>query len=395
MAIPITIPRLGWNMEEGVFGGWLKADGDTVRPGDLLFCLESDKATEEIESLDAGTLRIPPDGPKEGDKLPVGAVIGYLVAAGEEPVPARPATSATAPSPAAAAAASRERERSVQRPAISPRARRAAAELGIEWTTLNGSGRTGRIRERDVRAAAALSPFPPALRGRGEIDSSSLPHIRRTIAARVVGSLRTTAPVTLTTTADATNLVNLRAQYKSATDGGPAPSYTDLLVKLATTAIQKHPALTGQWTDDGIRLPDGIHIGIAVDTDAGLLVPVVRDVLALGLRQLAAKTHDLIERARSGRLSASDMQGGCFTVTNLGAFGIDAFTPIINHPECAILGVGRIARRPAVVGDAIVARDQVTLSLTFDHRIVDGAPAARFLQTLVQMIESPAPWLAT
>jgi pyruvate dehydrogenase E2 component (dihydrolipoamide acetyltransferase) len=132
-----------------------------------------------------------------------------------------------------------------------------------------------------------------------------------------------------------------------------------------------------------------------VDTDAGLLVPVVCDVPALGLRQLAARSRDLIDRARSGRLAASEMQGGCFTVTNLGAFGIDAFTPIINCPECAILGVGRIAKRPAVVGDAIVARDQVTLSLTFDHRIVDGAPAARFLQTLVQMIESPAPWLAT
>jgi pyruvate dehydrogenase E2 component (dihydrolipoamide acetyltransferase) len=380
MAIPITIPRLGWNMEEGVFGGWLKADGDAVRPGDAIFRLESDKATEEIESLDAGILRIPVDGPKEGDRLPVGTVIGQLVAVGEQAVPAQPAMPAPNPSRVSATPtpASRERERPEQQPAISPRARRAARELGIDWTALNGSGRTGRIREHDVRAA-----------------SRTPTSIRRTIAAHLVESLRATAPVTLATTADATNLVNLRTQYNAVPDGSPVPSYTDFLVKLTAAALQKHPALTGQWTDDGIRLPDGVHIGIAVDTESGLLVPVVRDVPTLGLRQLAGKTHDLIERARSGRLSASEMQGGCFTVTNLGAFGIDAFTPIINHPECAILGVGRITKRPTVVGDATVARDQVTLSLTFDHRIVDGAPAARFLQTLVQMIESPAPWLTT
>src|SRR5262245_630881 len=269
MAIPITIPRLGWNMEEGVFGGWLKTDGDTVRPGDLVFRLESDKATEEIESLDAGILRIPPDGPKEGDKLAVGAVIGHLVAAGEEPVPSQAETSASPPSPSSAtpAPASRERRRPEARPAISPRARRAAAELGIDWTTLNGSGRTGRIRECDVRAV-------------GRAPTS----IRRAIAARLVESLRATVPVTLTTSADATNLVNLSVQYKSVTGSGPVPSYTDLFVKLTAAALQKHPALTGQWTDTGIRLPDGIHIGFAVDTDTGLLVPVVRDVPALGLR---------------------------------------------------------------------------------------------------------------
>lgn len=391
MAISITIPRLGWNMEEGVFGGWLKADGDTVRPGDVLFRLESDKATEEIESLDGGILRIPADGPKEGDKLAVGAVIGHLVATADEQVSASPAEPIVAPSavPETPAPASRERERPGSRPAISPRARRAAKELGIEWTTLNGSGRTGRIRERDVRTAASSSS--PPLSG-GEKQKGG--HFRRAIASHLIGSLRTTAPVTLTTTADATNLVNLRDQYKTVANEEPVPSYTDLLVKLSAAALQRHPALTGQWTDDGIRMPDGIHIGIAVDTDAGLLVPVVRDVPDLGLRQLGAQSRELIERARRGNLSAGEMQGGCFTVTNLGAYGIDAFTPIINHPECAILGVGRIAKRPAVVGDAIVARDQLTLSLTFDHRIVDGAPAARFLQALAQMIENPAPWLA-
>jgi pyruvate dehydrogenase E2 component (dihydrolipoamide acetyltransferase) len=167
------------------------------------------------------------------------------------------------------------------------------------------------------------------------------------------------------------------------------------LIKLASVALARHPLLAARWTDQGLRLPRALHIGMAVDTDAGLVVPVVRDVTALGIRQLAMATHDLIERARAGRLGAADMQGGCFTVTNLGGYGIDAFTPVINPPECAVLGVGRIARRPVVVGDAVVPRDQVTLSLTFDHRIVDGGPAARFLQTLVQAIENPAEHIAT
>jgi pyruvate dehydrogenase E2 component (dihydrolipoamide acetyltransferase) len=389
MAVPITIPRLGWNMEEGTFAGWLKKDGDPVRPSEPLFALETEKATEEVEGLDAGFLRIPADGPKAGDRLTVGTVIGYVVATLDEPVPvASPLVSGTVTIEAnrgvvPESSARRERQRPDQHRA-SPRARRAARELGVDWATLHGTGTGGRVRERDVRAAAATAKQSSSL--------IPLTQTRRTIAARMVESLRTTAPVTLTTTADATNLVNLRQRFKSA-GAGVVPSYTDLLVKLAGVALTKHRVLAGRWTDDGIHLPSAIHIGIAVDTEAGLLVPVVRDVPSLGIRQLAAATSDLISRARAGRLSAAEMQGGCFTVSNLGAYGIDAFTPIINPPECAVLGVGRIAKRPAVVGDAIVAQDQVTLSLTFDHRIVDGAPAARFLQTLVRAVEDPLPWI--
>jgi pyruvate dehydrogenase E2 component (dihydrolipoamide acetyltransferase) len=384
MAVPITIPRLGWNMEEGTFAGWLKADGDPVRPGEPLFALESEKATEEVEGLDAGFLRIPPDGPNAGDKLTVGTVIGYVVATADEPIPSSGAPAAVAPAPSATAPApaSRERERPEQ-PRSSPRARRAAHELGIDWTKLDGTGKTGRIRERDVRGAGGTS----------EPGGSLVPitPIRRTIAARMLESHRTTVPVTLTTTSDATNLVRLRSQVKAA--GGPIPSYTDLFVKLVAVTLAKHPLLAGRWTDEGIRLPQAIHIGIAVDTDAGLLVPVVRDVPSLGIREVAAATRELIDRARGGRLATADMQGACFTVTNLGAYGIDGFTPVINPPECAVLGVGQIARRPAVVGDAVVPRDQVTLSLTFDHRVVDGAPAARFLQAIAQAVEDPAPWV--
>ncbi|HVK07150.1 MAG TPA: dihydrolipoamide acetyltransferase family protein [Gemmataceae bacterium] len=403
MAIPITVPRLGWNMEEGTFAGWLMSEGAVVRPGDRVFALESEKATEEIESLDGGTLRIPAHGPKPGDVVAVGTIIGFLehaepVTIGSNPLappgraanPAESSRTPTAdPDPVASPVirgAAREPGIDLQtvrgsgpgRTPATPRARRASRELGIDPAGVRGTGRNGRVRERDVRAAAPAGALVPVV------------GTRRTIATRMVESQRVTAPVTLTTTADATNLVHLRNQYKAA-DAGPVPSYTDLIVKLSAGVLRAHPHLTGQWTEAGIRLATAIHIGVAVDTAAGLVVPVVRDVEARSLRDLAATTRDLIERARSGRLSGSDMQCGCFTVTNLGAFGIDAFTPIINHPECAVLGVGRIARRPAVVGDVVVPRDQVTLSLTFDHRIVDGAPAARFLQALVRAIENPDP----
>jgi pyruvate dehydrogenase E2 component (dihydrolipoamide acetyltransferase) len=167
------------------------------------------------------------------------------------------------------------------------------------------------------------------------------------------------------------------------------------VVKLVAAALQQHPLLNSRW-DDGRVIPSAsVHIGIAMDTDAGLLVPVIRDVPGLGLKQLAARSRDLIERARSGKLLADDMRGGTFTVTNLGAFGVDAFTPIINPPQCAILGVGRIQRQPVVIGESVAIRDRITLSLTFDHRIVDGAPAAQFLQTLTRLIENPGPALVT
>ena len=382
MAVEITIPRLGWNMEEGVFVGWLKQDGESVNPGDALFTLEGEKATEEIECLDKGVLRIAPGGPNAGDKVAVGAVIGYVAEANEE-WGARSAgaiQTETIPAPSVSVMAP-----AVQAPrhhqTASPRARRVARELGVDWKQVPGGGRTGRIRERDVRAAADAAP-----------TQTAITPLRKTIAERMTVSMRSTAPVTLTTTVDASNLVNLRNQFK-ASGNNIIPSYTDFLVKLVAAALQKHPMLSAHWTGAGIIPAQRLDIGIAVDTEAGLFVPVVRDVPSLSIRQVAACTRDLAERARAATLQSSEMQGGAFTITNLGAFGVDAFTPIINFPQCAILGVGRIQRRPIASGDKVLVCEQVTLSLTFDHRIVDGAPAARFLQTLSQMLESPGPWL--
>ncbi len=409
MAIAITIPRLGWNMEEGVFHGWLKSDGDQVRAGESLFTLESEKATEDIECLDNGILRIPPDSPKGGDQVRVGDVIGYLVQPGEAPPSEmEPTTSqvneALIPESESLAGqltsklAGHQVHSEGRNPAISPRAKRVASELGVDWTKLQGSGRTGRIRERDIRVAFAgqvSSSVVPPLGGntkppKGGTTNSS--H-RRTIAERMRRSLSSTAPVTLTTSVDAVNLVNLRQQFKTAAADSAVPSYTDFLVKLTAIALQSHPALNARWEEDQIVPSPEIHIGIAVDSEAGLVVPVIRDLRALSLREVAARARDLIDRARRGKLRAEEMQGGTFTVSNLGAYGIDAFTPIINFPECAILGMGRIKRQPVIRDDQIVARDEMVLSLTFDHRIVDGAPAARFLQELTKLIENPGPWL--
>jgi pyruvate dehydrogenase E2 component (dihydrolipoamide acetyltransferase) len=393
MPIPISVPRLGWNMETGVFVEWLKADGAAVKPGDAVFRLEGEKATEDIESLDAGTLRIPASGPKTGDTLVVGAVIGYLLQPGEAASsvwPARSASGAThgneqhgEPESARAREPEPLADFTEDRTAITPRARRRAKQLGVDASRLRGTGRNGRVRERDVAAVSSVKP-----------EAAGVTAARLAIAKRMVESHQTTASVTLTSVVDATNLVNLREQFKAA-GRDPVPSYTDFLVKFAAVALQKHPLLASRWADTGIVPAASIDIGVAVDTETALLVPVVRDVPALGLREVAARSRELIDRARTGELSARDIGGACFTITNLGAFGIDAFTPIINPPECAVLGVGRIERRPVMDGDRVVGRELVTLSLTFDHRIVDGAPAARFLQTLAQCVENPAPWVSS
>ncbi len=459
MASEIHMPRLGWTMEEGTFGEWLKQDGEAVRTGDLLFTVEGDKATQEIEAFDSGLLRIPPDGPQPGDTVRVGAVLGYIAQSGEvapfENQPAQmrvatpnqmqPATLATSdPSQVALPSSTVHRPSS---PPISPRARRVAKELGVEWTQLGGSGATGRIIERDIRAAAqeavtlrvrttpiaqrmaqeagidlaelarqqgidkverthveaAIAARTPVATAPGVAegvvsDGETIPitRIRLLIAGRMADSAHTTAPVTLTTEADATELVALREQLKSAfaPRNLPATSYNDLFVKLCAHALQEYPLLTATWHETELRIARAIHISLAVDTADGLMAPVIRDVQAKSLRQIAAESSALIEKAQARQLSPDELQGGVFTITNLGMYNIDAFTPIINLPQCAILGIGRIVKKPAVVGDQIAPRHRVALSLTFDHRVVDGAPAARFLDMVRASVESPMLWLA-
>ncbi len=217
--------------------------------------------------------------------------------------------------------------------------------------------------------------------------------IRRTIAQRMLAGVQQTAPVTLTTKVDASQLLALRERLKTERAGENIPSYNDILAKLVATALPGCPELNACWRNDGVFLYNQINIAIAVDTQNGLVAPVIDNVASLSLDEITSLAFTLAEQARAGTLSQSQLQGGTFTITNLGMFDIDFFTPIINLPQAAILGVGRIAREPVVEGDKVVPGYRLGLSLTFDHRIIDGGPAARWLQRLAQMIQQPEQFL--
>jgi pyruvate dehydrogenase E2 component (dihydrolipoamide acetyltransferase) len=393
-------------MEEGVFIEWLKHEGESVGPGDALFTIESDKAAQEVEALDAGTLHIPKNGPRRGDKIRVGAPIGYLLAAGETPeaslVPATDAGTSVGqkdrdrsvalgaggtqrPCPSAGTVAT---ERKPGAPSASPRARRAAHEKGVSLGDASPSGTSGRIRERDV-----LKVWNERVAHTGNWDVVETQPLRRTIAERMVRSLNSTAPVTIHRRCDAEELVNLRCQLNEAaadTEHAGGPSFQDILIKLVAGALRRHPMLAARWVSDQIEIPRSLHIGFAVDTEHGLCVPVLRDVLDLSLREVTAASREMIRAARALELRTEQTQDGCFTLTSLGSLGVEAFTPIIHYPQTAILGVGAIRREAVALEDGSLAnRKQLTLSLTFDHRIVDGAPAARFLQHVCERIENP------
>ncbi|HIC02413.1 TPA: 2-oxo acid dehydrogenase subunit E2 [Candidatus Poribacteria bacterium] len=411
MAIEVTVPRLGWSMDEGVFVEWLKDDGDLVDSGDMLFILEGEKAAEEIESFDSGVLRLLPDGPKPGDVVLVGQVVGFLCE--QDEVPPTSCGDMVAPAMASVADLVADPASKIQEPfrqpdvetvtqtstpisskredriVATPRARRAAEKLGIDLIALMGTGKGGRIREQDVLAAESSARSVMSTTGAGGVTGNLQPHttIRQTIARRMVAGVTNVAPVTLHVKADATNLVALRNFLKE--DSVDCPSYNDMIIKFCAVALQQHPMLNAQWRDEGIFIPDVINISLAVDTEVGLMVPVVRDVSSKSLDEIVTNSRQLIEASQNRQITAGQMEDGTFTVSNLGAFGIEYFTPIINLPQCAILGIGAIRQEPIMDGSEVVNKDQLPFSLTFDHRIVDGAPAAKFLQTLCQLIAQP------
>ena len=444
MAIEIVMPKLGWTMEEGVLDEWVKQDGDEVQAGDIIFVVESDKALQEIEAFDSGILRILPDAPAVGSTVKIGELLAYLLEPGEQapfelgakPAEAPPAKP-TPPAPQPVPAAARRRPRN-GRPAASPRAKRIAAELNIDWTSLTGSGSSGRIIESDVRAAAAARPalsepepritpvarrvaqdaginlgelaaqFPGGRITRADVEAYAaargdrtqdkrlpMTPVRRVTRDRMAESARTTAPVTLTSEVDATELLRMRRKLKA--DGADlVPTYDDLLATIAARVLTEHPALNALIDGDDIVWRGAINIALAVDTGRGLLAPVIANADRLSLLELTAQSADLVERARQGKLSADALQGASFTITNLGMYDIDAFTPIITLPQSAVLGIGRIAARQVVIdaeAQRLAIRHMMTLSLTFDHRLVDGAPAARFLQRVKQYVETPYLWL--
>jgi pyruvate/2-oxoglutarate dehydrogenase complex dihydrolipoamide acyltransferase (E2) component len=302
---------------------------------------------------------------------------------------------------------------------ISPYARRLAESLGVDWRGVKGSGLAGRIMASDVTAQAATvkaaqpaAPVaPPTLvlakpvvaQAQPVVPPSAISRqpmtpIRRKIAEHMAHSAHTAAPVTLTSEVDASQLVALRKALKedAASSELPLPSYNDLLAKLCAQALVEHPLVNARLEGDEIVQHTSVNVAIAVDTDRGLIVPVVRDVQAKTLRQVARESAALVEKTRNGSVGYEDLQGATFTITNLGMFDIDAFTPIIDLPQCAILGVGRIVPKQVVV-DAETGRTAIQqrmfLSLTFDHRLIDGAQAARFLQRVKKLVENPYLWL--
>lgn len=437
----IRIPRLGWSMEQGTFLRWLKNHGDTVNKGDALFELEGEKNVQEIESVEAGILHIPKGSPMAGSTVDVGALLGYLLHENESPPDPEIkllAESNIEKTPKNAGPAARrmaaelgieiesiagtgrsglvtkqdvslaaemkqakvsegEIKSTLSKQAASPRARRIARENGIDWTSLAGSGRSGRIREIDVRRAIELSGLNSSVKPSGKPAFSGLSPRRRAIAERLRRSQQLTVPVTLHTTADVTELVALRSRFKVSSPA-TTPSYNDLVCALLPHLFKIHPQMAQVWDTAHETLMrvnhEQIHIGIAVDTPDGLLVPTIKNVANRPLSQITAESSRLIALARSGILPGDAMRGGCFTVTNLGAFGIDGFTPVINLPEIAILGLGAIRREPVFHDDnSIVSRHRMVLSLTFDHAAVDGAPASAFLRDIALAMADPAAFL--
>lgn len=429
MITSIILPQLGDTMNEGTILKWYKREGERVEKGEPLFEVLTDKANMEVEAVASGFLRAITH--KENEVVPTGHVIGYLATTLEEPLsqvagetqvgsarasaPPRSAGAADA-FPAGVAPTSAGGEPRGRR-TVSPRARRLAQEKGIDLTMVAPSSPSGRVVEADVirfisaaagrplpsiapsappkptREPLSVPPYMPATPktpelGRDGGQTVPVAGVRKLIADRMAASTSQVARVTLVTEADATRLVELREEINGR-DSEVKVSFTDLFVMICARTLDKYGYVNSSLEGESIRQHPAVHIGVAVDTERGLLVPVVRDADKKGVREIARQVRDLTEQARSGRISPDSLHGGTFTITNLGSYEIDAFTPIVNLPETAILGIGRIAVKPAAHQGELALRQIVTLSLSFDHRIVDGAPAARFLQEIKRLVEAP------
>jgi pyruvate dehydrogenase E2 component (dihydrolipoamide acetyltransferase) len=375
----VRLPQAGMGMTDGTVLDWLKDVGDQVRAGECIAEVEAAKTTLEIEAPCDGVLaRILAPA---GTLVPVREVMALIAFPGEEisaDAELRPASPALPAAPGPEPAAGVPAPPAAGPPGgvqVVPAARRLAREHGVDLAEVAGSGPGGRITEADVAAHLA------------ERDAGTVPLIgtRGIIARRMVASLQGSAQFTLVRTADVTDLVRRH-------DQGELPegvTYTDVLARAAVLSLAEHPALNAHVVGDQVRIARLVHLGIGIDTGEALLVGVLRDAGAVGLAELSARRRALTERVRAGHADPAELQGSTFTITNLGQAGIDAFTPIINPPEVAILGTGRVADRPAPAGPGIAWRQEITLSLTVDHRAVDGAPAARFLATLAGYLSKP------
>jgi pyruvate dehydrogenase E2 component (dihydrolipoamide acetyltransferase) len=421
MATEIKLPRLGQGMESGTIVRWLKSEGDTVEKGDPLYELDTEKVTQEVEADASGVLlKIA----VEGGEVEVGKTIAFIGEQGEE-IAAEPSGNGGAPQsaekPAEAPAREPEREegreasaepepppeapaeteapRQEGRVKASPLARRIARERGIELAGLTGTGPDGRVVAEDVERAAAspAAPVPAAAVAApaaapavtGEVEVQKLSSLRKTIARRLTAAWEVPA-FQITMSADMTRALELRKLLVAQTaEGQPRPTVTDVLTKVSAIALLRHRAVNARYTDEGIEIHPTANIGLAVATSRGLIVPVIPSCERRTLADIAVARADVVSRAQQGKLQQADLDGGTFTISNLGMYGVEQFIAVLNPPQAAILAVGASEERPVVLDGEIVARPMMTMTLTCDHRAIDGAVAAEFLQTVKDFLEEP------
>lgn len=390
--VEIKVPSVGESVTEGILSRWIKKSGDVVKSGDALFELETDKASNEVPALAAGLLTTTV---AEGTTVTIGAVVGNIdtSAAG-----AAPATAAAPAAPAAATAG----------PHLSPAVAYQAAEKGVNVAAISPTGPGGRITKGDVLAAAdaksappaaasapapkAAAPAAPVIGGADRTQTrQKMPTIRQRIAQRLVEAQHTAAILTTFNEVDMSRVMDLRAKYKDAFQKkhGIGLGFMSFFVKATTEALQAFPAVNAQIDGTDILYHNYCDIGVAVSTERGLMVPVVRSAERLGFAQVEKAIMDYAVKARENKIAVSDLQGGTFTITNGGVFGSLLSTPILNPPQSAILGMHSIKKRPVVVDDQIVIRPMMYLALSYDHRIIDGKEAVSFLVRIKELIEDP------
>ncbi len=380
MPAEVIMPALGMAQETGKVLRWLKQDGDPVAKGEPLLEVETDKVTVEIESPAAGTLT--GLNVSEGAEVPVGTAIAVVLAEGEVAAP-EPAGVATL---VGDATPRHDKGRGVATPRhdnrrrlASPKARRLARERGVDLDAVTGSGPQGAVVAADIRSE-------PQKRASEQIAVSS---VWRVMAERTTRAWQEVPQFVLSREVDASRLESWRATARRK-PGCENVSHTDLLVKVCSEALRRHPRVNASWREGAIVPGAGVNIAIAVATDAGLVAPVVHRADTLDLAAISARRRELAAAARAGRLRPEDVQGGTFTISNLGMYGVDAFQAIVNAPQAAILAVGRIVERPVALNGEVVVRPVLTLSVSFDHRVADGARGAEFLDTLAALVEEPA-----
>ena len=406
MAVKFGMPSLGHTMESGTIVEWLKQEGDSLAKGDPLLMVETDKVTTEVEAPMDGTLHkivVP-----AGQERPIGSLLAILLAPGESPDPAETARllapegepAAREKTPGAATRPSPRRKRPAKsgRLRISPVARKLAARHGVDPATVAGSGPGGRITKDDILRAAASPPQAPEQAASGPEVSRTIPltGTRGRVAKRLSQSWREIPRVTEVMHVDMSRTVEFRKSNLSRWESsyGIRISLNDLVTKAVAVALERHPLLNATLVDNQVRVHDGINIGLAVHLDQGLVVPVLKDAGQKNLEQLAQEGRSLAGKARNGTLDLADVSDGTFTITNLGGAHVDLFTPIINPPQVAILGIGRIQPRPLVVESRLEVVPTAYLCLVFDHRAVDGYPAGLFLKELRDLFAHPEEYAA-